>query len=250
MLHVRGDRRRRSSAVVITALMMPGLLLGCGGSQSEADTTELEPVDPRFASPEAATAHFNDVMGADQLRSREFIDMFHAENHFQRRMLEVIELAMPVIDLATDVERRFEAPLFPDSDDMVYKPIMEPAVLDKVEAQRAEGEYVDELGDTIRLYLVKVDREWRVSGYTIEYDMDEQPEEAELDAISELLNGMGQVAEDIHQRLRRGEFESAEDVRAAYTAALMGYAMQYPDRFERLRAAIEADRSPFAEGGW
>lgn len=218
-------RQVRFLSLLACAMLACALLLlsACGPANA---TVQEETVDPRFASAEALVEHFNSLNTLMPSNDLELLPLFHLENQTQRDMWKVIDYMTD--ERLYEINRLMYARFGASLDDLEGKRIpCTPAILKKVEEQRAEGTYHDELGKERPLHLIKVGNRWWVSGYTLEYAYDDHQKRDVDRNVEMVLSIMEEVSEfdttfaiPVLERLRRGEFASADEVNQAYIEAI------------------------------
>ena len=75
-------------------------------------------------------------------------------------------------------------------------------------------------GSESDLYLVLIGDRWWMSGYTLEYDPLLKGLRENLEGNERVMRNLAAVAPGITRRLGNGEFDAADEVRAAFGEAL------------------------------
>jgi hypothetical protein len=202
------------------AILVIGLSLtlpGCGPSE-EKPAEQAEPIDPRFATPQALLELFNSYNTQLPPDHRSLVALYHIENDFQRKKFEVIRrsTASASYDLEIAMYRRFGEGRMPKSR-LKVRPCTR-ATLTKFTDRRAEGTYRDWLGEERPLHLIEIGGRWWVSGYTLEYESSAANRDM-IEAISDMLLKSG-PSEDEYLRpiiaeVNAGKYATADEAREA-----------------------------------
>lgn len=231
-------RRRMKHLLWITPLpamiAIVTALAGCSGDEPPPPATARRAVDARHRSAENLIEHYNDLMRVSYPRVDEVLGLFHAENDTQELLLHLTELATADIKLQRAMLAQFDEPFDPLSITGLELAALQPARITTREDRRAEAEVVEWNGAHTRLYLVEIDRRWRLSGYTFEYDpYGFTPED--LAALQEILPFIERVVKitrtvstELAPRVFAGEFVSPNGVASAYMKLILTYRERHP----------------------
>ena len=209
--------------IVALSIVCAALMFGCsGGSSDDANAVAQPEVDPRFASAAALTDHYNQLNTALPRNFRGMLPLYHLENDFQRKKWEVVNRMAKSAhyDLEDAFYERYGEPSIALRHTKLRA--CTPAVLSKVEEQRAEGVYNDQLGRERPLHLIKIDDRWWISGYTLEYETDTDSRDT-VESVTDAMLSWDVDAEFLRpliSRIRAGEFESVEEARKAVQEAM------------------------------
>jgi hypothetical protein len=203
-----------SASTLRSSVILLPLLTACGAEPPERNESS------RFATPKAAVDYFNEVTTSDPVDYRAFLERCHAETPLQEEWRHLLHLSLPVFELATAVRQRFGEEILPTTDAFSTKPNAR-ATISLVEDSRAEASYMESDGAPATLYLFKVDGEWWISGYTLEYSPRTGREESStsLRELRPIVSVYAKVAPDLRRRLEAGQFSSISEFRAALQEA-------------------------------
>jgi hypothetical protein len=211
-------------ASILLLAVVPVLALpGCGGGAETTDAAPAAPaVDPRFASADALLDHYNSIaMKGPVIDLAAILDLMHAENDLQRRMLGAMRSMMPMYEIEVAMRERFGEGLNPGEMDASLAPSADAAVIGTRSDRRAEATYTDHDGSTSTLYLVQIGPRWWLSGFTLEHDPDFVSDPDELEKMETMASKLAPVLPPVLARVRAGEFSAAQEVRMAIAMALI-----------------------------
>lgn len=239
MAHRTSGRIVAASCVLAIAAIG---LSGCGGSPQPA-APEAPAVDPRYATAEALVEHYNGCMTRPPRDLRTMKGLVYAENEIQRQALAIMDMMVVTQEFARAFEARFNEPWsrqLSESD----KKADQPARLTRVDAQRADGEYVSGKGEKSKLMLVKVGDRWWISGYTYEYDPEfrkafPQGDVAKAAAAVKLFVD---VIANVHARMNNNEFATGQAVRMAALDGMIELARTHGEEIRSLNGMFGDDR--------
>jgi hypothetical protein len=167
-------------------------LVGCGGEPESVPVVEPQ-VDPRFASAEALLDHYNELTcNRDVVDAAGAFDLFYAENDHQRRLLSVVRSFIPLAELDQAMWDQFGEAVDPEDPISMLTPNPGPAVMTEHTGRRAMAKEPRANGGENDLYLVEIGDRW-----------------------------CARVAARLRDRIRAGEFATADDARMAIAAAMM-----------------------------
>jgi hypothetical protein len=214
--------RHRALCVILTATFLL-IATGCGAEAETASADAAPPqVDPRFATAQSLADHYNTIATVLPPRLPELVPLFHVENEFQRKKLQLMReiAASPYYELEVEMYRRFGEG-FVKSKRTKVRPAS-PAKLTKIEDLRAEGWFKDTRGKQRPLHLIAVDGRWWISGYTLEYETDTEDRELVEGLVDFLLEGPSDSSHvlPVLAELKAGKFKSAQLVRDAVFDAM------------------------------
>ena len=215
--------RARTGFVIVLLPMIAGVAFsGCGSSEAPPPpAADVAAIDPRFASPEAIVEYYNSLTTCNPVKVGASLDLFYAETELQRRYIAIVRSLAPVAELDYLMFDRFNELLDPNKQKRHMLSPDSPAVLTIREDSRAQGVFKDADGVEQTLYLVRIDRRWRVSGYTLEYNEGWTSQIADLDKFEPAMEKAGRAAQAVKRKLELGALTSAADVRTAFGEAII-----------------------------
>lgn len=227
----------RSSVTHSRDLLLMAIVLSlnaCGGSETEDKIAQTPTVDPRFASADSLIEYFNSLPSLGNDAGPAFVELLYAETPFQDQFLRTLRLSNDLHWAEVAMHERFATTLKEDGEGNLFQHSIQARGEDvSVEGLRATAVMTDgENRARDPLHLVKIGNRWWISCYTFEYTMNdrEKAEHAELVPMHEAMSAAGR---DIEPRIRAGEFDTADDARAAYNLVLIQYAFEHPEVMRR-----------------
>ena len=193
---------------------------GCGG-EAEPAVPAAPAVDPRFASADALLAYYN-VLTVDRpiLDPDSLVELFYAENQTQERLVRIVRSSIPLMHFGQALWERFGETL-DGKKTATLAPNPRPAYFTENGGERALALEFNADGSEKQLYLVRVGERWWVSGYTIEYDPEVQRVAGDIDRFQQTIEHMSAVAAPMTKRVRAGEFDAIQQVRAVFGAEMV-----------------------------
>ena len=213
---------------MVSAVLVAGALTGCG-ENGETAAIEQPPVDPRYATAEALLDHVNSLLGQTPIDFPGFLELVYPESEYQNRLVQSIRARIPLFHLEVAVQQAFGQPTNPASPDWMRQEARGPARIGEHTGERVTAEFRDWDGASKRLYLVKVGSRWWVSGFTFEYDPDEDATEEMIAELRLAFKAFASVAPGLRQQIAEGEFATIDELQTALDDALMLYARQHPE---------------------
>jgi len=202
------------AATVVLAVLVPALLSACGSDDAEAQAEPAAP-EPRFATVDELVERYNELNTKEPVQARASLELFHAETPMQKRYINIARKMIPFAELDYAVYTRFGEGLRPGGPTGHMLMPDEPAEITTREPDRAQATLTDRHGEQHTLYFIRVDGDWRVSGYTLEYgpfkDVDN------IIAFEQMVNKMSEVAGRVRPRVESGDLTSIEQVRTAFS---------------------------------
>lgn len=229
-------------------------MAACSSKESES-VAEAAPVDPRYASADALTAHVDDLMrqmnDGQISHARTFLSLVYAETPLQERFNRIASNADPLIALLDSAISRFpdvrEAFMsgFEESveDEFGGVVIYTPARIKSRDDRRAVIHWPESDDPDSELHLVEFDGRWWISGYTFEYDpiVHDALSGPDADEIERFTSSLAREARTLNDQLNSGTIASSEQFGLAIMGSLMRISAEYPEAQELFERLQEAD---------
>ena len=218
-----------TTTVLIAGAWCVALIAGCGAETKENEQSEQskQPVDPRFATPEAIVKQYNNRITQDPPDIGGMLDFVYAENEFQQRVVSVLDSISAMLELHGEVKQRFGTGLIPEEE---LEDPPQPVTLDERNGERATA---SSQNNNETIHLVRYKNRWWVSGYTFEYDP-EMSDREELTQLEKFAEPMGRVARDLIGRVQAGEFNSAAQVQQQLGLGIIKNSSLTPEELQNL----------------
>ena len=220
------------AAVAFTCAMLT--LSGCGSGESEAVAEEPSDAEQRssFSTSRDLVTHLNVLTGDGVMRCKDLVQLIFAETSFQQQFVGFLQTVAAAEDLNDAVISRFGEPLDAARDTTILLSFQNAELVIEKDG-RAEIAIEGRDSSLRKLMLVNAHGRWWISGYTWEYSMSEA-EQAELPRRKLVFEVDAHIAPPLLTRLRTGEFQTIDSVRAAYRESILNYFRAHPEMFEKI----------------
>jgi hypothetical protein len=225
------------------AVLLAGCEEGNTGTGDAAAATPPAPDDMPFATAAALLDRFNELNTTEPVDLMAVVELYHAENHDQRLMIQRDADIAAMLELEWATRQRFGPICWERIDsmtgyshpvrllgrDMTLKrrrqPSNLPAVLIEASAARAVVAYNGRLPTTLvdaragqrQVHLVRLDGRWWISGYTLEHARSWTPQLlADLQHGADTMARMAAISRAMIRRIDADEFATLETFAAAW----------------------------------
>jgi hypothetical protein len=193
---------------------------GCGRASNDTDENKKAAIDPRYASADSVLATYNSLVTKSPVEAARALELFYAESPAQQHYLSIAMSTVPLAEWDWFMFEKFGEGASRSAKHPQLSPDA-PAVIFERGDRRVKARYKDNDGEEQTLYLVQIGDRWWVSGYTLEYDKTWRQMVGDAEGIDENLKKFAEACGPVIERLKRGEFKSADEARKALGKALV-----------------------------
>lgn len=217
------DASTRGRAVLCCILSV-AVVAGCGTDSASEQPSEVDQVDPRFATAEALVARISSLTEREEPDFRAYYELFHPETPAQESWQRFAdEYILPRAELYLEIRRQFGE----DTDDeassvsAVYWRTKNLQLIENGE-QRAKAVFESDVRKDKDIYLIGIGGRWWVSGYTWEYHPTFHAETT--GEIARMSAGLKPYIDEVIRAVRANEFSTPVEATEAFTEAIRRHA--------------------------
>ena len=190
-------------------------LTGC----SRDDSTYKPPPLP---TADALVDHFNAITTKDPVNVVALHALYVPESDLQRDLIELDRKMTVMYDLDSAMQARFKESWNPANPAAFVATPNQPATIVERQGSRAVAECTERNGSVTKLYLFEHNGQWRLSGLTLENNegLKLLLQAGKLKETDGLLAPMAQHGRAIADRVRAGQFATADDARRAMISSM------------------------------
>jgi hypothetical protein len=219
----------RPSPILPTLAILTFVFVGPGCGHDGDHRTAVPPdetADGMTAGVEKIIDRFNELsMRTPVVDAAAIIDLLHAENERQERVVATMRASLPLLELDQALWDRFGAGVTPGQTAPPLAPIREPARLTTSIGHRATAAYTRSDGTPGKLFLVNTDGTWRLSAHSFDQSVIDGAAAA-LEARERMNRYLAPYAPAITARIRDGHFASTAEAGFALGQAV---AAEHPE---------------------
>lgn len=212
---------KRCFTLLYFALVV-SVLVGCGSDSVDTQQSNVNEVDPRFATAKSLVAHITSLTERDKPDFRAYYDLFYPETPAQEAWDRFAdEYILPKTEFEMEAFARFKEEADGEIPPLAYWRTKDLRIVENDEL-RAKAVFDSKVREDKEIYLIKIADQWWVSGYTWQYHPNFDATKAVDVAQSSV--GLKTYIDRVIRHLKEGTFSTLEGAREGFRIAMRSHA--------------------------